>query len=459
MSINGAMLSGVSGMKSNATALAVISDNISNVNTVSYKRSRADFQTLVTTQANAGGYNSGGVLTTSHTFVSGQGLLQRTESSTDLGISGNGLFVVVEKAVGLTDADARLFTRAGSFNVDEDGYLKNAAGYFLLGWQLDTNGNVDIDPSSLSDLTPIGVSNIGGTAEASTTASFNANLQSSQAVSASEATYNVLTNNMSSGAVKPDFERSMDIVDSLGGKRTIYFSFLKDNVPNQWHAEVRVSPAADVTTGAGLANGQIATGLVAFTADGRLDTTNTTLPSTVNFLASSASAPTGTGVKWATAEGLEAQTLSLNFGTATSSTGLTQFDSPSTLISTSSNGSTFGNLSNVEIDEDGYVTALFDNGVAKRLYQVPIATFPSPDSLRMDAGNAYRVTTDSGTFTLKIPGEAGAGKIAPATLEASTVDLSTEFTNLITTQRAYSASSKIITTADEMMDELIRIKR
>ncbi len=461
MSINGSMLSGVSGLKANSTALAVISDNISNVNTVAYKRSRANFQTLVTTEARQGSYNSGGVLSTNHAFVSGQGLLQRTESSTDLGISGNGFFVVSEQGGTLTTGDARYFTRAGSFNVEKDGYLQNSAGFYLLGWELDEDGVVDIDPSSLTDLVPINVGNIGGTAEATTSVTFNANLQSSQTVSAEAATYDATdsTANMASGSVTPDFERSMEIIDSMGGKRTIYFSFLKTSTPNQWNAEVYVSPSTDIETGTGLVNGQIATGTVAFTSDGRLDTTNTTLPSSVTFLPSSTAAVTGSQIKWATAAGLSGQTLSMNIGSATSTSGLTQFDSPSNLLSTSSNGSTFGNLSNVEIDEEGYVTALFDNGESRQLYKVPVATFPSADNLTLQSGNVYGGSAQSGTFTLKEAGSAGAGAIAPATLEASTVDLSTEFTNMITVQRAYSAASKIITTSDEMMEELIRMKR
>jgi len=126
---------------------------------------------------------------------------------------------------------------------------------------------------------------------------------------------------------------------------------------------------------------------------------------------------------------------------------------------TLTNGTAFGNLSEVKIDEKGFVTAIFDNGVTRQIAQVAIATFPSADSLTETSGNAYRVSQGSGTFNLKSAGSGGAGLIGASQLEASTVDLSAEFTGLITTQRAYSASSKIITTADEMLAELISIKR
>ena len=122
-------------------------------------------------------------------------------------------------------------------------------------------------------------------------------------------------------------------------------------------------------------------------------------------------------------------------------------------------GAVFGNLSGVRIDQEGFVVALFDNGIQRQIYQIPTATFVNPNGLQEEQGNAYSVTDESGTFTLKIAGTGGAGSIEANTLEASTVDLADEFTGLIKTQRAYSASTKIITTADEMLEELIRIKR
>lgn len=123
------------------------------------------------------------------------------------------------------------------------------------------------------------------------------------------------------------------------------------------------------------------------------------------------------------------------------------------------NGTAFGNLTSISVDEQGYVSAIFDNGVTRRIAQVAVATFSNPNGLKAVNGNAYRVTNESGTYSLKAPSTGGAGALAPSTLEASTVDLSTEFTGLITTQRAYSASSKIITTADQMLEELLNIKR
>ncbi len=483
MSINSAMLAGVSGLTANSAALAAISQNIANVNTVGYKRTQGDFSTVINRQS-AGGYSAGGVKAEVRNFVSKEGLLQNTTSNTDLGISGQGFFVVTQKPENLQVTDARLFTRAGSFNVDNLGYLKNTAGLYLQGWLVDAEGNINTDPSDLSRLRSINVGAVGGTAEATTRVSLNANLKSSQAVSP-EATdaaavplganaYDPATNSMAmwdaeTGAgVKPDFELTIPVSDSKGGQRTLALSFLKSTTPNQWYAEIRAVPASDVITGAGLTNGQIKTGMIAFTQDGRLDVDTMTAMgaqalfadpenAVLSFGPSSSAAPGPGEVNWATELGIDEQTLSFDLNA--SAGGLTQYDSQSVVQAVITNGTAFGNLTNIEIDESGFVTAIFDNGVTRRIAQVALATFPSPDSLKSINGNAYAVSQGSGTYNLKAPGSGGAGFIGASQLEASTVDLSTEFTGLITTQRAYSASSKIITTADEMLEELIRIKR
>lgn len=484
MSINSALLAGVSGLTANAAALAAISQNIANVNTVGYKRTAGEFQTVINSQSQGAGYSAGGVLATARHFTSQNGQLQRTTSNTDLGIAGQGFFVVTEKPENLQVTDSRLFTRAGAFSVDNMGYLKNTSGLYLQGWPVDAEGNIATDPSDLSRLRTINVGSVGGTAEATTRIQLNANIKSSQLVSA-EATdaaavppgasaYDPATNSMAmwdpeTGAgVKPDFELTIPVSDSKGGQRTMALSFLKSTVPNQWYAEIRAIPASDVVTGAGLTNGQIKSGLVAFTQDGRLDSdamaalgASALFPdvttATLSFGSSNSGAPGAGEVTWAPGLGIASQDLAFDLTAATG--GLTQYDSGSVVQAILTNGTAFGNLSEVKIDDTGFVTAIFDNGVTRQIAQIALATFPSPDSLSQTSGNAYRVSQGSGGYNLKGAGTGGAGLIGASQLEASTVDLSAEFTGLITTQRAYSASSKIITTADEMLAELISIKR
>jgi flagellar hook protein FlgE len=448
MSINSAMLAGVSGLLANSSALSSISDNIANANTVGYKENVTDFQDLVVGSSKVGSYSAGGVLSSTRQLVSTQGDLTQTSSSTDLAIKGQGMFVVTTKADDLSVTDERDFTRAGSFTPDSEGYLVNTAGYYLQGWVADANGDISTDPSDLSKLQSINVSSFGGTAEATSRASLNANLNSNTPVQTAAATYTA--GQMASGAVTPDYQVQIPIADSLGGQRTMQIDFLKTGA-NTWKAEVVAVPASDV---ANTTNGLIASGTVAFTTDGKLDPANTTLPTDLN-LASSDS--TGTSLKWASSLGVSAQDVSLSLDQAPG--GLTQAASKNVTQSITTNGTMFGNLSGITIDSSGYVTAAYDNGVTRQIAQVAVATFPNVDGLTAKSGDVYGVSLASGTYNLKTAGTGGAGTISPSTLESSTVDLSREFSNLIITQRAYSASSKIITTADEMLQDLIDIKR
>jgi flagellar hook protein FlgE len=167
----------------------------------------------------------------------------------------------------------------------------------------------------------------------------------------------------------------------------------------------------------------------------------------------------GSMPNWNDSLGVAAQTVALNLGSPGAAGGFTQFASASALISSQVNGAVFGNVSGVQIDNNGFVTALFDNGIERKIFQIPVATFVNPAGLQAQSGNTYSVTNDSGPFNLKIANTGGAGKVEGSSLEQSTVDIAQEFTSLITTQRAYSASTKIITTADDMLTELIQIKR
>ena len=592
MSINSAMLAGVSGLIANSSALAAISDNIANVNTVGYKRSSANFSTLVTSGSKNQTYSAGGVKAQTHQFISQQGLTQSTTSNLDLSISGSGFFVTTEKPEGLTATDTRSFTRAGSFQLDNLGYLRNDAGLYLQGWLADpVTGAITPDPSDLMQLSSINVGTVGGTAEKTTRVGVNANLRSEQPVAAAVSykvgtagspsktnvvdsngvshSYDIvysstgLANPAASGnneyqvdikengvivatgivgydpatheiasstidykgatpvtgnigntrinaagdtinfidlgitaaaaddadavagklydpstwsmsdyakdntkGVKPDFEIQIPLSDSKGGQRTVTLSLLKAPGPNQWYAELRAKPGDLANNG----NGQISTGIVTFTTDGKLQSTGNlfggTNPTSISVQASGTPlvvqpAPPAAQLPqppvWADGLGIDTQDVQIDLASAAG--GLTQYNSQSVVQSVNTNGTAFGNLTNIEVDEDGYVSAIFDNGVTRRIAQVAVATFSNPNGLKGVNGNAYRVTNESGTYSLKAPGQGGAGSLAPSTLEASTVDLSTEFTGLITTQRAYSASSKIITTADQMLEELLNIKR
>jgi flagellar hook protein FlgE len=157
--------------------------------------------------------------------------------------------------------------------------------------------------------------------------------------------------------------------------------------------------------------------------------------------------------------GAGAQPIDLQLGSEGGLDGLTQFGGQSALISSSVDGGLLGNIASIEVDDRGVVSAIFEDGTARRVFQLPVATFQNPDGLSRLSGNAFAVSSASGSVAINPPGALGAGKISSATLEASNVDLAQEFTNMIRFQRAYSASSKIITTVDDMLQELSNLKR
>ena len=462
MSINSAMLSGVSGLITNSSALAAISDNIANVNTTAYKRNQVNFANVVTAQAVKGRYSAGGVQAVTRQFISQQGLIQSATSPTDLGISGDGFFVVATKGGTLTANDERVFTRSGSFSVDADGYLVNDAKLYLQGWPVQDDGTFNTNPSDLNMMQSINVKNLGAAVRATGNIVVNANLNKSLTADATKnTTYTTLgagamadwaVNQDPATGVQPDFTFEMNVIDSVGATHKVAVAFIKDDAtPNLWKAEMYAVPASDIS---GATNGLIASGNVVFTADGQLDlaAAGTTLfgPTATLNLGASGSAATP---RWADNLGIQASDIDLDWSK------VTQYASPSTLNSANSDGANVGNVVGVEVSEDGVVSAIFDNSEVRQIAKIGLASFANPDGLAAVSGNAYRATIPSGEFVIKQPGIGGAGEIAAGTLEASTVDLSAEFTGLITTQKAYSASSKIITTADQMLEELINIKR
>lgn len=478
MSLNSALSAGTAGLLANSSTLAAISDNIANVNTTAYKRNITNFDPLVETQGSSTTYAAGGVAALSRQLVSQQGLLASSASPTDVAISGAGFFVVSEQAENLDPTDGRLFTRAGSFSPDENGFLRNTAGFYLQGWPVQPDGSIIANPTDVTSLETVNVSAIGGTAEATSRLQFNANLNSSTPVSAAAlaaagagpgAAYSATANNMASGAVTPDFSSAVQIFDSQGGLRTLNYAFLKSNTPNQWFAEIYITPAADVVPNAPLVNGQVATGTIAFTSTGQLDPTapGSTLPTQLAISAFDGTPPVDANgavlpatAAWAPGTGIAQQAITMDLGGPNSTGGISQLASSSALLSSTVDGSVFGDLAGVEVNPAGDVLARFSNGIIRKVFQLPVATFLNPDGLQTQrSGGAYVVSGDSGQFTLKEAGLGGAGLISPNSLETSTVDLANEFTGMITTQRAYSAASRVITTADEMLEELIRIIR
>jgi flagellar hook protein FlgE len=431
MSIFGALEAAVSGLAANSNALGIISDNISNSNTIGYKDTSTDFSTLVTASGSPTLYSPGGVQSSPIYNVAQQGVLQAESSPTDLAISGGGFFVVNSNQAGGSTGTIS-YTRAGNFSVDANGNLVNAAGLYLQGQPLTAaqaaqiaggNNNV-LTTTTPSLLQTVNVANNAGTAQQTSNVSLVANLPAN-ATSAQTMT--------------------VPVYDSLGVQHNMTLTLTPSGTANQW-------TVAASFAGAGATTATIAAGdnVVQFNTDGTLNSAGTTF-NAANAL-SIAWDPTVSG-------GTSPQTLSLNLGSNGTSSGLSQIGTSFTIGQINQDGVQFGNFSGVTINQAGIVTANYDNGLSRAIYVLPLGTFSNPDGLQPQSGNAYTQTTDSGSAVLREAGTGSAGTIAPSTLEDSTVDIATEFSNLIVTQRAYEANSKIITTADQMLETLIQAKQ
>ncbi len=541
MSLYGAMFSGVSGLDAQSQTLGTIADNISNVNTTGYKATFARFSTLVTQQATNNSYSPGGVQFNSISEIGRQGLLQSSASPTDLAISGEGLFVV-NAVANPTSSDPYLFTRAGAFEPDENGNLKNTADFYLQGWATDASGTpTATNTAVLGSLEPVNVAGVSGSATATSAIGLGINLPATGAINSTAVT-------------------NVQVFDSLGVAHDLTFTWTKSAL-NEWDLALKTPTGATNTTienssggilaaagrldfasiptdgqtvvitdGSGPAltfefdtnssvsgsniavdisssttTTQVASALLAAyqssTGDTRLTQGTGADTSTLLFTQSSTGAATvinstgaaaitqssnsftvpattvsgaaltfnGNGTPSAIniatlrvnnlSSGALDSVISLDLGTVDLSDGLTQFSGAYNVTFINQNGTQFGTFSGVSISDEGLVVALFDNGETLPIYRIPLVTFANFNGLTAKTGNVYVSSDTSGVPVLRIAKSGSAGAVTSGSLENSTVDLGTEFTNMIIAQRAYSATARIITTVDEMLDELVRIKR
>jgi flagellar hook protein FlgE len=432
MSLYGALNIGVAGLTAASQALSVTSSNIANVNTIGYKEATTSFSTYLDSSLGTAGAASAGVTTITGQNVAAAGLATTTSSSTDLSISGNGFFAVNSSN---SPSATQEYTQVGSFSPDANGDLVNANGQYLLGWKLDSAGNL---PANTTTLGMVNVSSLSGAAAATDTATLQTNLGSTSTV---DSTYTA--GDMTSGAVSPDYETTINAYDSQGGIQPITMSFIKTGA-NTWAYEAAYSGSS---TNLSSAN-PVATGTLSFNSDGSLANVNGASPASGSFAMT---------IPWSASSGLSPQTINVNMGTIGQTNGVTQFNTSSGGNQPTVDGSPYGTVTGVSVGTDGTVTAQFSNGLSQNVYKVPVVTFNNPDGLTPLSGNAYAVSNQSGAANINVAGTGGAGTIKSDSLEGSTVDLSTEFTNLITVQNAYSAAARVVTTADQMMQTLEQI--
>jgi flagellar hook protein FlgE len=408
----GSLYSGISGLKANTSAMSVIGDNIANVDTTGFKSSRVSFANIFSSTVSQTSLQIGRGVTLNGVAPQWQaGSLENTNSATDLSINGAGLFMV-------DDPNSRIsyYTRAGQFEWDKDGNLVTPDGFIAQGYAIDpTTGAM----GGIGDITlPNGTS-------------------------VPNPTQNITFGmNLNSDAIVGDtFTSSITTFDSLGSEAVLDIDFTRTAAGWDW--------AVNVTHANPLA-ASISTGSIVFDANGNLDPAASS-PANAN--------PTIvlTGLDPATTP----MTINWNYldATGASDGSVTGYSSESSKTAQSQDGYPSGSLQSVSVDEDGFFTGIYSNGSMIPFSQLALADFASYSGLAKQGGNLYAESLASGQALIGPPNSAGMGSIAPSTLEMSNVDLGTEFVEMITTQRAFQANSKVITTSDEILAELLNIKR
>lgn len=437
MTISSSLNAGVAGLSVNASRLATISDNIANAGTFGYKRSIAEFSSLVISTSK-GSYSAGGVRVTTSRLVDQAGAVVSSQNATDLAVRGNGFLPVTKgSSVDVAGDDLPLFlTSTGSFRTDAEGFLRTATGVTLLGWPADADGTVgNFSRDTAAGLVPVQISTTDFTSEPTTQISLGVNLPATETLP------------VTGGGSR---ELAIEYFDNVGTSQTLVTTFAP-SVPgvapasNQWTLEIRDSAQGgllvgqytvnfDGTTGSG---GTIASVTQAVGAPGGAYN-NTTGILTINALRGP---------------------IDIDLGAVGTGDGLTQLSGDFVPNNITKDGSPVGNLISVEINANGFLSGNYDTGVSRVLYQIPLVSLPNPNGMSAFDDQLYKPTADSGNFFLWDAADGPTGDIIGFALEESNTDVAGELTQLITTQRAYASNAKVIQTVDEMLQETTNIKR
>jgi flagellar hook protein FlgE len=423
---------GVTGLRAEGEALGVNADNIANVNTVGFKAQRAIFEDQLGRSILAGTSSAlpgSGVRMSEVQVLHKQGTLSNTGISTDLALSGDGFFVVSGNNNGIT---SDFYTRNGQFNLDATGYLVNPGGLRVQGYAANPDGTFD------AALTDVKVPTAAIPPKITETIDIVANLDSNETVPTAAW-------DPQDPSATSNFSTTITVYDSLGASHSIDVYFVKTGA-NAYDYHALASGDETVPASPGL-NVEVGNGSLTFTTNGALDTFTETQVIDASFTGATAN-----------------QQISLNFGSTiagggTGLDGLTQFNSPSNVSAQSQDGYSAGEFAGVSVDGDGVVRGLYTNGEKLAISQLGIAKFTSNEGLGRAGNNLFIATRDSGEAAMGTAGTGGRAAVSAGALEASNVDLAEEFVGLIQHQRAYSANSRTITTADSMLQELLSIKR
>ncbi|MEN3186374.1 MAG: flagellar basal-body rod protein FlgF [Atribacterota bacterium] len=400
------LFAGVSGLKNHQTQMDVIGNNIANVNTVAFKASRVTFEDILSqTLEGARSPVAGGTGGVNPTQV---GLGMKISSVDTIFTAGSlqttdnptDLAIQGDGFFVVSDGSLTYYTRDGSFSMSADGSLVTSGGYRLQGWLADSDGNIDTTQALQNVAIPVGTQM---KPKATGNILFEGNLDA----------------NFTNGAT---WTTNTQVYDSLGNAHNLVVVFTK-NGQNTWDWEATL----DGTQSGG--TGTITFGTNGLVSAGGAGSLNFTIP------------------------GANALNVAVDFSR------MTQFGGTPTAYVSLQDGYEAGSLETVSVDSGGIITGIFTNGQSKALGQVALATFPNPAGLTKMGGNLYQISNNSGAPNIGAANSGGRGSIAVGALEMSNVNLAQEFTNMIVTQRGFQANSRVITTSDEMLQELINLKR
>lgn len=410
------MFSGASGLRAHQTEMDVIGNNIANINTTGYKSERVNFSAALSNTLRGAAAPTGSVGGTDPTQVGlgvsvgsissleTQGSPQYTGRALDVAIQGDGMLV-------LNTGTQSVYSRDGALTVDADGTLVSSGntGYRVMGWNANPNtGTIDTTGALSSIQLPLGQ---WALARQTSSVTYSGNLDATTAAGT-------------------PIDTNYNIYDSLGNSHTMKVEFTKSSTTSgawDW-----VATCADGTMGAG--------GTINFDTNGKI---------------TSGGNPTET-LTLANPNGANATlNLNLDFSSMTSLAG----DGQSSVSPTNQNGLPLGTLNSYTISSNGTISGTFSNGMTQAIAQIAVANFTNTGGLSKVSGNYFEQSANSGLAQTGVAGIGGKGTISSGYLEMSNVDLSTEFTNMIVAERGFQANSKIVTVSDEMLDNLISMKR
>jgi flagellar hook protein FlgE len=413
--MNAAYSTALSGLNADTTAIDIVGNDLSNLNTTGYKATEVDFSDLMAEQLGAASTSVGmGVGQVNALSNYTQGTIETTNGPTDAAIQGNGFFVVQNQN------NQTLYTRDGSFQVNSSGQLTDAAGDLVQGWSA-TDGTVNTN----SAIGPISVP-VGATvpATATTTMSFDLNLDATASTATTPAT----------------FSAPIQVVDSLGDSHTLTATFTNTGT-NAWSYTLTI-PAGDLT-GGGTTPATVASGNLTFDSSGNLTSPAAGTPQAVSI----------TGL----ADGAADMSVNWNFYGASGSPTITQYAEASGVSATNQNGYAAGTISSVGLQNGGLLVADYTNGQQLTVGQLAVASITNPESLTAVGNNDLAATAATATPVVGTANTGSRGQIVAGSLESSTVDIATEFTNLLTFERSYQANSRVITTADQLVQDTLNL--